>query len=368
MRILVVIGTRPEAIKMLPLVRELKKYPQFEVVVCHSGQHEDMCRGIFEFFGIEPDIRFSVMREGRSLWELSQKLQESFNCLFESEKFDLILVHGDTTTAFCASLSAFYRGIKIAHVEAGLRTYKKEPFPEEFNRVAIDNMASVHFPPTEECVKNLAQEGIFHTQPVGNTVIDSFSYTLDEKYTSPIFENARTRKIILITTHRRENLGNKMKSALLGIRDILENRDDIYAVFPMHPNPAIRNIAREVFTNTDNIELCEPLCVYDFHNILSRAFAVITDSGGIQEEAAYLGVPVFLMRDETEREEALKEGNVCLVGTQRRVVSQTFLKISEDDATLSSMRRKSTVFGDGTTGEKIAKKLLSIAKNNDIIN
>ena len=357
-KILTVFGTRPEAIKMLPLVLELKKYSQFEVLVCHSGQHEDMCRGIFEFFGIEPDVKFSVMRKGRSLWELSQKLQESFNSLFETEKFDLILVHGDTTTAFCASLAAFYRGIKIAHVEAGLRTYKKEPFPEEFNRVAIDNMASVHFPPTEECVKNLAKEGIFHTQAVGNTVIDSFAYTLDEKYTSPIFENARNRKIILITTHRRENLGEKMKNALLGIRDILENRDDIYAVFPMHPNPAIRNIAREVFANTDNIELCEPLPVYDFHNLLSRAFAVITDSGGIQEEAAYLGVPVFLLRDETERGEAVSEWNVYLVGTKREAVTQAFFQIMGDDTTLLSMRHKSTVFGDGTTSEKIAKKAL----------
>lgn len=368
MRILVVVGTRPEAIKMLPLVLELKKHSQFEVLVCHSGQHGDMCDGVFEFFCIEPDIRLSAMRRGQSLGEMSIRLQNSFNELFDKQKFDLVLVHGDTTTAFCGALSAFYRGIRIGHVEAGLRTYKKEPFPEEFNRVAIDNMASVHFPPTEECVKNLAEEGIFHTQAVGNTVIDSFAYTLDEKYTSPIFENARNRKIILITTHRRENLGEKMKNALLGIRDILENRDDIYAVFPMHPNPTIRNIAREVFANTDNIELCEPLCVYDFHNILSRAFAVITDSGGIQEEAAYLGVPVFLLRDETERGEAVSEGNVYLVGTQREAVTQAFFQIMGDDAILLSMRRKSTVFGDGTTSEKIAKKLLSMAENNDIIN
>ena len=367
MRILVVVGTRPEAIKMLPLVRELKKHSRFEVFVCYSGQHKDMCRGIFEYFGIEPDIKFSVMKSGQSLCELSLRLQKSFGELFDAEKFDIVLVHGDTTTAFCATLAAFYRGVRVAHAEAGLRTYRREPFPEEFNRVAIDRMSIMHLPPTEEAVKNLEAEGIFGTQAVGNTVIDALSYTIDENYRSPILDRARGRKIILVTAHRRENLGEKMKSALLGIGDVLKSREDMFAIFPMHPNPRIRSIAMEVFENIPNIELCEPLFVRDFHNILARSFATVTDSGGIQEEAAYLGIPVFLMRDATERAEALACGNIRLVGTDRNTVFETFCRTIEDKKALSSMQQKSYVFGNGHTCEKIVKKLLSMEENNDII-
>ena len=368
MRILVVVGTRPEAIKMLPLARELKKHSRFEVFVCHSGQHEDMCRGIFEYFGIEPDIKFSVMKSGQPLCELSLRLEKSFGELFDAEKFDIVLVHGDTTTAFCASLAAFYRGIKVAHVEAGLRTHKREPFPEEFNRVAIDRMSSVHFPPTEDAVKNLEAEGIFGTQAVGNTVIDALLYTIDENYRPPILDRARGRKIILVTAHRRENLGNKMKSALLGIGDVLKARGDMFAIFPVHPNPQIRSIVKEVFDGVSNIELCEPLFVRDFHNILARSFATVTDSGGIQEEAAYLGIPVFLMRDETERAEALSQGNICLVGTDRNAIFDTFCRTVEDKKALQLMQQRSYAYGRGDTCKEIVKKLLSMERNNDIIN
>lgn len=367
-KILAVIGTRPEAIKMLPLVIELKRKCDFEVLVCSSGQHTDILKNVFEFFGIEPDFSFDAMQEGQSLNTLTIRLLNYFDALLDEISPDLLLAHGDTTTAFCASLSAFYKGIKVAHLEAGLRTFDKSaPFPEEFNRVSIDALADLHFAPTSLSRSRLEKEGRKHIYTVGNTGIDALLYTVDKNYILPLSSEYREKKIVLITTHRRENIGSKMRSSLLGIRDILAQKNDLFAIFPVHPNPVVREQANLVFSDIKNIKICEPLPLYDFHNILARSFAVFTDSGGIQEEASFLGVPVFLLRDTTEREEGMIGGNIRLVGTDRERIYNEFTHITGSEYELSRMRYRSFAFGDGHTCEKIAKILLSLSKNDDII-
>lgn len=361
MKIMMVIGTRPEAIKMLPLAIEMRKHGQFSLKICHSGQHAEMAREVFSFFKIEPDFCFDAMKKGQMLCEMSTRLLNYFDALFAAEKPELVLVHGDTTTAFCASLAAFYLGIEVAHVEAGLRTYNaREPFPEEFNRVAIDCISRYHFAPTELSLTRLANEGRRDAVLVGNTVIDALGYTVSKDYSSPFLSEAGKKKIILITTHRRENIGEKMRSALLGIRDVLSASDDYFAILPAHPNPAVREAVDAIFEGIKKIKICPPLPLYDFHNILARSFAVFTDSGGVQEEASALGVPVFLLRDVTERQEGEKSGNIKLVGTDRERIASEFLATVNDPEVLSKMQNKSTVFGNGDACKKIVKKLLSL--------
>lgn len=359
MRILIVIGTRPEAIKMLPLYLELKKISEFEVLLCNTGQHRELIKDVLKYFKATPDYSLDVMKKGQTLLEMSIKLLKNIDIILEKEKPDLVLVHGDTTSAFCAALSAFYKGIKIAHIEAGLRTFNKAaPYPEEFNRVAVDSIADLHFAPTFLASENLVKEGKKSVFTVGNTVIDALKYTLDDNYDFEKLEIKKDRKLLLITTHRRENLGEKMKNSLLGIRDILNLREDIFAVFPVHPNPQVREVVMEVFNNIKNIKICDPLPVYDFHNLLLRSFAVITDSGGIQEEAAYLGVPVFLLRDTTERSEGVKSGNIRLLGTKRERILSEFLSTINDEKSIMEMRKKSYSFGSGEASKKITQVII----------
>lgn len=360
MRILCVLGTRPEAIKMLPLVLELRKHRSAEVLVCDSGQHRELSKNVFEFFGVEPDFSMNIMRQGQTLGNLTVRMLQEFETIFEREKFDLVLVHGDTTTAFCAALSAFYKGIKIGHIEAGLRTYNSHsPYPEEFNRVAVDAMSDLLFAPTALAQKRLENEGRKGIYTVGNTVIDALLYTVAERYFSPILGMANGRKILLVTMHRRENLGEKMHSSMLGIKDILLAREDLFGVFPMHPNPRVREVCKNTLSDVPNIELCEPFSLCDFHNILSRSTAVLTDSGGVQEEAAFLGIPLFLLRDTTEREEGKRLGNIRLVGCERERIKNEFLSVFDDSEKLAKMRTRSLVFGDGHACERIAKIILS---------
>ena len=359
MRILVVIGTRPEAIKMLPLVKELKKREGCDVIVCFSGQHKTLANEVFEYFNIVPDIMLDIMREGQGLSELTCKLLNKFDVILDDMSPDLVLVHGDTTTAFCASLSAFYKGIRIGHVEAGLRTYDaSSPFPEEFNRVAIDAMASLCFAPTEGADENLKKEGKNAVFTVGNTAIDALLHTIREDYNSPALECARGRKILLLTTHRRENIGQKMLSSLKGIRDILVSRDDMLCILPRHPNPKVQSIINEVFNDVKNIKIVDALPMFDFHNLLARSFAVITDSGGVQEEAAYLGVPIFILRDRTERSEVISNGNAVILGTDGDSVKEKFLSCIDDATRLEEMRKRSYAFGCGDSCKKIADVLL----------
>ncbi len=360
MRILCVMGTRPEAIKMLPLVIELRKHGELDVLVCDSGQHRELSENVFGFFDVKPDISLNIMRRGQTLSELTLRLISEFDSLFRREHFDLILVHGDTTTAFCAALAAFYNGIKIGHVEAGLRTFDlHSPYPEEFNRVAIDAMSDLLFAPTALAKERLAAEGRKNVFLVGNTVIDALAYTLSGDCSSPLLERAEGRSLVLITMHRRENIGEKMRNSLLAIKDILLAREDIFAVLPMHLNPAVRETAREVLSDVNNIELCEPLPLYDFHNLLARSAAVLTDSGGVQEEAAFLGIPVFLLRDTTERREGADCGNIRLVGCERESIRDEVLSVLCQPRELEKMRQRSTVFGDGSSCKKISEIILA---------
>lgn len=359
MQILVVIGTRPEAIKMLPLVKELKKRKGMEISVCFTGQHKTLAKDVFDFFKIMPDIIFDVMENGQELSELTRKLLYEFDALFKKITPDIVLVHGDTTTAFCATLSAFYKGIKTAHIEAGLRTYDtKAPFPEEFNRVAIDLMSTLCFAPTKIAAENLSKEGKVNVFTVGNTVIDALKYTITEDYTSSLLDFVVGKKILLLTIHRRESIGEKMVSSLMGVRDILQIRNDFICILPRHPNPVVQGMINDVFKNVENIKVIDALPMYDFHNVLARSFAVMTDSGGVQEEAAYLGIPLFVLRDTTERREVIEEGNAVVLGTDREKIRETVLyKLSSIDD-LEQMRRRSNAFGDGTSSQKIADILL----------
>lgn len=359
MRIFVVIGTRPEAIKMLPLVLELKKYREFETKICFSSQHKEMAKSVFKEFKTAPNFVFEGMKNGLNLKELTSLLLDYFDVLFEKEKPDLVLVHGDTTTAFCGALAAFYKGIKVAHIEAGLRTFDNHsPFPEEFNRVALDAIADIHFAPTESAANNLLKEGRKSVFTTGNTVIDALKYSLSSKVDTSILSELNGRKLVLVTTHRRENLGKKMRDSLFGIRDILLARDDLFAVLPAHPNPRVKEVVIEVFQNIKNIKICEPLPVRTFHSLLSYAFAIFSDSGGIQEESSYLGVPLFLMRENTERPECLELPNVKLVGCEREAIKREFLSFLDNVELQERMRSPSLVFGEGNASEKIAHYLM----------
>ena len=359
MRIFIVIGTRPEAINMLPLARELRKFKELEVKICFSSQHTEMAKSVFEEFGAYPDFELKEMKKGICLTEMTVEFLNYFDMIYKKEEPDLVLVHGDTTTAFCASLAAFYLKIKVGHIEAGLRTFDTlSPFPEEFNRVSIDAVSNIYFAPTENAAENLRREGRKSVFTVGNTVIDALEYSLLHEKSSPVSNDLNGRKLLVITTHRRENLGEKMRTSLLGIRDILSERKDLLAVMPAHLNPAVRDIAFEAFTGIKNIKICEPLPMRRFHILLSNSYAVFTDSGGIQEEAAYLGIPVFLMRENTERPEGVDTGNVCVVGCERERIKSEFLSFMGDNERQKIMRTRSFAFGDGHTSERIAQILI----------
>ena len=367
-KIMLAIGTRPEAIKMLPLALELKKHPTLNLKICFSGQHDSLAKDVFEVFKIEPDLCFNAMKMGQGLAALTSRLLNYFDLALYEEKPDILLVHGDTTTAFSASLAAFYRGVKIAHVEAGLRTQRlRDPFPEEFNRLAIDTLSDVCFAPTEKARENLIKEGKKHVFTVGNTVIDALKYTLKKDYASPLIDMAQGRKIVLITAHRRENIDADFCGILGGIADVFYERDDLFGIFPMHPNPRVREGVKEMLSHIKNIKICEPLRVDEFHNILSISHAVITDSGGIQEEAAHLGIPIFLLRKVTERPEITDAGNMLILGTDRHFIRKTLISTLKSPEIMSKMSQKSPLYGNGTASEKIAKNLLSFLENGDII-
>ena len=366
MRVLLCMGTRPEIIKMAPLYIEMKRRSEFEPLICFSGQHREVAGEVLDYFKIKPDLGFCAMREGQSLSEMNIKLLNFFDEAIEDIKPDIALVHGDTATAFSAALSAFYKGVKIGHIEAGLRTYStRNPFPEEMYRVSIDAMAGIHFAPTEAARKNLEAEGRSTVFTVGNTVIDALKYTVRKDYSSSLLCEADGRKIVLLTTHRRENIGEKMHSALLGVGDALREREDVYCILPAHPNPLVREEISRAFENIKNIKICEPLPMYDFHNILARSHLTLTDSGGIVEEAAYLGIPIFILRDTTERAEAIEGGNARLLGTDREDVKMALKNALDNPDFTEPMRKPSAAFGDGRASEKIADLLRHIGAEFD---
>lgn len=356
-KIMIVFGTRPEAIKMCPLVNELKTRPFFNICVCVTGQHRQMLDQVLNVFDVKPDYDLSIMKEKQDLFDITINILEKMKKVLEYEKPDIVLVHGDTTTTLSAAMASFYLKIPVGHVEAGLRTYDiYNPFPEEFNRQAVSAIAEYHFSPTEIAKQNLLKEGkkenaIFIT---GNTAIDALKTTINEKYTHPELEWANGYKLVLLTAHRRENLGDKMRGMFLAIKRILAEYDDIKIIYPIHMNPQIKNIANEVFNGNERIHIIPPLPVIDFHNFMSRSFLILTDSGGIQEEAPSLGKPVLVMRDTTERPEGIKAGTLKLAGTSEEGIYNAIKQLIENKRLYTKMVKTSNPYGDGFASKRIA--------------
>ncbi len=356
-KILLVFGTRPEAIKMCPVVKELTKHEWADVKVCVTGQHREMLKQVLEAFSVEPDYNLDIMSERQTLFDVTSKVLDRIREVYSSEKPDIVLVHGDTTTAFAAALAAFYMQIPVGHVEAGLRTYDiTAPYPEEFNRQAVDIMSKWLFAPTETAKENLIREGkkadcIYVT---GNTVIDALKTTIVDRYKHPELEWANDSKLILITAHRRENLGGSMRNMFTAIRRILDEFSDVKAVYPVHMNPVVRSVADEILSGHPRIHLIEPVDVLDFHNFMNAAYLVMTDSGGIQEEAPALGKPVLVMRDTTERPEGVVAGTLRLVGTNEEKIYEACKELLTDPSKYEAMSRASNPYGDGHASERIA--------------
>ena len=356
-KVMLVFGTRPEAIKMCPLVNELKTRKNIETIVCVTGQHRQMLDQVLEVFGVVPDFDLSIMKEKQTLFDITTNILTKIGEVLDEVKPDVVLVHGDTSTTFVTALAAFYKQIPVGHVEAGLRTYDiYSPYPEEFNRQAVGIVAKYHFAPTQMSKQNLINEGkkakdIYIT---GNTAIDALKTTVREDFTHPELEWAKDSKLIVITAHRRENLGEPMHNMFRAIRRIMDEHPDIKAIYPIHMNPVVRAAANEELGDCDRIHIIEPLEVLDFHNFLANSYLILTDSGGIQEEAPSLGKPVLVMRDTTERPEGIKAGTLKLVGTDEEVIYASFKELIENVETYNAMSKASNPYGDGFASKRIA--------------
>ena len=356
-KILIIFGTRPEAIKMCPLVLELKRRAGFRVVVCVTGQHKELLSGVLEVFSVVPEYDLAIMKEGQALSHVTSGVLIGIDDVLCKECPDLVLVHGDTSTTFTASLAAFYRKIPVYHVEAGLRTHNiLSPFPEEFNRRAVSLIATHHFAPTEHARQNLLSEGVRDADVTvtGNTVIDALSYTVKKDFSHPELTWADSSRLILLTAHRRENLGENMRGIFRAVRRICEEYEDVRVLFPCHPNPAVRSIADEELRGVKRLHIIEPLDTVDFHNFLSRAYLVLTDSGGIQEEAPSFSVPVLVLRDTTERPEGLSAGTLMLVGTNEENVYEYTRLLLDNEEIYEKMSSAQNPYGDGKACQKIA--------------
>lgn len=361
-KVMLVFGTRPEAIKMCPLVNELKTRKNLNTVVCVTGQHRQMLDQVLEAFNVVPDYDLSIMKDKQTLFDITTNILNRIKEVLEAEKPDIVLVHGDTSTTFVTALACFYLQIPVGHVEAGLRTYNIfSPYPEEFNRQAVSIISKYNFAPTELSKSNLVKEGkkeetIYIT---GNTAIDALKTTVREGYTHPELDWAEGSRLIMITAHRRENLGEPMHNMFRAIRRVMEEHPDVKALYPIHMNPVVRQAAAEELGNCDRIRIIEPLEVLDFHNFLSRSYLILTDSGGIQEEAPSLGKPVLVMRDTTERPEGIKAGTLKLVGTDEEVIYKNFKLLLEDENAYNAMAQASNPYGDGFACKRIADILES---------
>lgn len=356
-KVMLVFGTRPEAIKMCPLVNELKTRENIETKVCVTGQHRQMLDVVLKVFKVIPDYDLSVMKQGQTLFDITTKILDLIKEVLSKENPDIVLVHGDTSTSFVTALACFYMQIPVGHVEAGLRTYNIDsPYPEEFNRQAISIVSKLNFAPTVLAKQNLISEGkdknsIFIT---GNTAIDALKTTVDKEYKNEYLEWAKGSKLIMITAHRRENLGEPMKHMFKAILKIIEENPDVKAIYPIHMNPVVRKTADEILASCDRIKIIEPLDVVDFHNFLANCYIILTDSGGIQEEAPSLGKPVLVMRDTTERPEGIKAGTLKLVGTSEEVIYNEFKTLLENKEVYANMSNASNPYGDGTACKQIA--------------
>ncbi|MCM1048283.1 MAG: UDP-N-acetylglucosamine 2-epimerase (non-hydrolyzing) [Clostridiales bacterium] len=356
-KIMLVFGTRPEAIKMCPLVKELKKRPNIKTIVCVTGQHRQMLEQVLQFFEVIPDYDLSIMKDNQTLFDVTINILNTIKPILQTSRPDVVLVHGDTSTTFATALACFYLQIPVGHVEAGLRTYDIfSPYPEEFNREAVSIISHYNFAPTALAKENLIKEGkdagkIWIT---GNTAIDAMKYTVREDYTHSELVWAYGSKLILITAHRRENLGEPMRHMFRAIRRVMDEHSDVKAIYPIHMNPQVRQTAKEVFGNEERIHIIEPLDVLDFHNFMKHSYLILTDSGGIQEEAPSLGKPVLVMRDTTERPEGIAAGTLRLVGTQENTIYEEFSRLLNDNEAYDMMKHASNPYGDGHACERIA--------------
>lgn len=354
---MLVFGTRPEAIKMCPLVNELKSRENLETIVCVTGQHRQMLDQVLEAFEIIPEYDLSIMKDKQTLFDVTQNILGKMKEVLEDVKPNVVLVHGDTSTTFATALAAFYLQIPIGHVEAGLRTYDiYSPFPEEFNRQATGIVAQYHFAPTEVSKQNLLNEGkkVNQVFVTGNTAIDALKTTVREDYKHPIFDWIGDSRLIMLTAHRRENLGEPLKQMFRAIKRIVDEHSDIKVIYPIHMNPLVREAANEILGNHDRIRIIEPLEVLDFHNFLNKSYLILTDSGGIQEEAPSLGKPVLVMRDTTERPEGVAAGTLKLVGTDEEVIYENFKLLLNDKCAYEKMSQASNPYGDGQASKRIA--------------
>lgn len=359
-KIMLVFGTRPEAIKMCPLVNELKIRRGIQTIVCVTGQHRQMLDQVLEAFHVTPDYDLSIMKDKQTLFDITMNILNRIRVVLEEVQPDVVLVHGDTSTTFVTALACFYLRIPVGHVEAGLRTYNiYSPYPEEFNRQTVSIISQYNFAPTELSKQNLLKEGkkpetIYVT---GNTAIDALKTTVREDYTHPELEWASDSRLILITAHRRENLGDPMRQMFRAIRRVMDAHPDVKAIYPIHMNPVVRETAKEILGNDDRIHIIEPLDVLDFHNFLARSYLILTDSGGIQEEAPSLGKPVLVMRDTTERPEGIAAGTLKLVGTDEESIYSNFKLLLEDAQEYTKMSNASNPYGDGFACKRIADVL-----------
>ncbi len=360
-RIMLVFGTRPEAIKMCPLVNELKRRNGLEITVCVTGQHREMLHQVLTVFGVTPDYDLNIMKDNQTLFDITVNILARIKEVIEKVAPDVVLVHGDTSTAFVTSLACFYLHVPVGHVEAGLRTYDLEsPFPEEFNREAISIVSRYNFAPTERARDNLLKEGrdAERIWVTGNTAIDALRTTVRAEYTHPELNWAAESRLIFITAHRRENLGEPMHHMFRAIRRVMDEHPNVKALYPIHMNPTVRAIADAELRGCDRIHISEPVDVFDCHNLMARSYMILTDSGGIQEEAPSLGKPVLVMRDTTERPEGIAAGTLKLVGTDEAVIYENFKTLLEDRAAYDAMAKAKNPYGDGHASERIADVLI----------
>ncbi len=364
-KVMTVFGTRPETIKMAPVVKELASRDEFQPIVCVTAQHRQMLDQVLHAFKISPDYDLNVMREGQTLLDITTRALTGLDEVMKKEKPDIVLVHGDTTTTYAGALAAYYNQIRIGHVEAGLRTYNKySPYPEEMNRQLVGVLADLHFAPTEESRQNLLREGkrpesIYVT---GNTAIDALQTTVTGEYDSELIDWARGSRLIVLTAHRRENLGEPMYRMFRAIKRIIEKHDDVKMVYPVHLNPIVRKAAEDVFGGVDRVRLIAPMEVVDFHNLLNHAYLIMTDSGGIQEEAPSLHKPVLVLRDTTERPEGVAAGTLKLAGTDEETIYRLTDELLSNEAEYSRMASAENPYGDGRASHRIADALLEYLK------
>ncbi len=356
-----IFGTRPEAIKMAPLVKELESREEIESIVCVTAQHREMLDQVLATFDIKPDYDLDIMKQGQTLSDITTRALIGVDGVIKQAKPDIVLVHGDTTTTFAGGLAAFYNQVAIGHVEAGLRTYNKySPYPEEMNRQMVDCMTDMYFAPTALSKANLLKENVDESKIyiTGNTAIDAMSTTVDENYTHPELEWLQGDKMILLTAHRRENLGEPMRNIFRGIRRVLDEVEGIKVIYPIHKNPLVRAAADEIFGDCDKVKLIEPLEVFDFHNFQNLSHIILTDSGGIQEEAPSLGKPVLVLRDTTERPEGIDAGTLKLVGTDADTIYEETMRLLTDKAEYERMSRASNPYGDGQASRRIVDAII----------